>query len=1496
MAESLLENYNPLYDVHLRQYFALPHMQKHLRRMGLLDSNGVPVAQNGNVESELYARHHAMMDMMLRNRERVLMQLAELQKKYDAAEKVEVYRRVRSGATNPDEFARNHLSRSLSRPRRAATQPPKSGSGRRRHSSNSFEDTEVINRIEKTYEQPNQVVINPKSTYDRLAANAFKYQFLHKLDDSTLSNYKESLAKQLQKLQRFRDISFGPHSVARHQPSLQTSWFFRRRSLKSVKNGTANSAEPHRRHGKSQSPRRHANVTHHQRRKSPQKAISSAPHRLPPISTAASKPKSPPSSQPSKPVGIVAGVAAAGAAVAASVGAVLNGSDEKASEKGTPPKSTTPEPIEASSPVPVRQLSESPPPVPTPPPIHPADEHMDTESDAEEGHRDKRSVSFDDHESEQHTDQEDHDEHQSEAGATESEVSVPATPPGDHEVHAAMTQSMYQGVPEDFNEKHISLDSLNEQPSETHEDEEEPVTPHGDAPASQGHDDHHDDVEERQSEVHVSVEAASPREEQHFEEFYERPYSTEVKHENYDIQETEAKHEEEHHEAPASPNHSEPEDTLTAPDVPEGLPEDREPSPETDNPIEDKSVPIVEDASELRRYSEHSPVIEITEAEPRVLTDDEEEHHDHHDEAEDAPKPASNEVSPPQESTEQVSEHDPVNSDDEEHVEQVRHEPAAAAPDSESAHHDDQSVHSEHGHDSEHEHLASEHADHTDAGSEHCDTESHHDAESVHGTPASARSVTSVHHDDAASEHHSEHPHDDAESVHSVSASVRSIASSHHEAVPEHDDHHDDAASEHRSEHGEHHDNASVHSEAASARSVRSVHDDAAPEHHSEHHDTESHHDAGSVHDTPASARSVTSVHHDDAASEHYSEHPHDDAESVHSVSASVRSLASSHHDAASVHHDDVADHDDHHSKHESVRAASPVAESVHHETEPEHHEEHPDDVSVHHSETGSVHNAAAASPRSVASAQHDEPASEHVEHHDDAASKHHDEHADHHDTESVHSVSASVRSLASSHHGEAASEDRSEHHNAESVHGTPASARSITSVHDAASEHHSEHPHDDAESVHSVSASVRSLASSHHDAPSEHHDDHHSEHESAHAASPTAESVHHDDAASVHSHSEVHSVRSGHPSEHGSVQDVHHDVDEHNEPTHVEHVIEPREVTTSHSTHTTVIHETSYSSRDGTTNSVRHDTYEVRGNDDGSADVHHETFESTDGAPAEVKKEDYTVDGGAVIEGHASPVVSEHGSHASHAVSDGHRAGSPAASEHSIVEHSDAESQKGGVDPMNQSIYVTSEDHHDGAEADPHDQFHEEIVEQATARSIDSFEKHEAELSEPRQSIPNYLESPNIQITAPSDAGDLDHVNDNISAASTPISPAGNKTFPGEPETHEEHHSETVTTTDDNGTKTSTTTSTTTTTTNYQSMVINHDNNGNDNESDVEDEEHANLLGNGNGHDAEAEDSGSDAGGTSSVVHHKTVAGESTTYHFTRSDDELSETGAGQL
>ncbi|CAD5228480.1 unnamed protein product [Bursaphelenchus okinawaensis] len=234
---NLLESYNPLYDVHLRQYFASPHMQKHLRNLGLLDSNGVPVQGANNVEGQLYARHQVMMDMMLRNKERVLMQLADLQKKLDAAEKVEIYRRIRSGITNADEFRRQHLTtRSFSRPARARSRPPETErpSRQRRHSG-SFDDSDLLKRIENNYEEAQKEYEHDsgKGLYGRLAANAYKYQYLHKLDDRTLINYKDMLQRQLQKLERFREVSFGPHSVAKHQPQLQTSWFFRRRNSKS---------------------------------------------------------------------------------------------------------------------------------------------------------------------------------------------------------------------------------------------------------------------------------------------------------------------------------------------------------------------------------------------------------------------------------------------------------------------------------------------------------------------------------------------------------------------------------------------------------------------------------------------------------------------------------------------------------------------------------------------------------------------------------------------------------------------------------------------------------------------------------------------------------------------------------------------------------------------------------------------------------------------------------------------------------------------------------------------------------------------------------------------------------------------------------------------------------------------------------------------------------------------------------------------------------------
>ncbi|CAJ0935265.1 unnamed protein product, partial [Mesorhabditis belari] len=277
MAESLLENYNPLYDVHLRQYFALPHMQKHLRRMGLIDSNG----KMRDGQDAVYARHNMMMDMMLKNREQQLLKLAELQKKLDAAEKVEIYRRIRSGQS-PESFRRTKASRSLSRGR-----PRENSGSRQRRFSNSLDDKELIQKIE-TKDEPEK--INEKDPYARLSAKASKYRYLHKLDDKTLVDYQEQLKRELDRLERFREVSFGVHSVARHPPSSAQSWFFRRRSLPSLTQSLPTAAlhEPLRsvnslRGRKANaSPRRQANdscpPTVRQRRTS-----NSANPRLPPI-------------------------------------------------------------------------------------------------------------------------------------------------------------------------------------------------------------------------------------------------------------------------------------------------------------------------------------------------------------------------------------------------------------------------------------------------------------------------------------------------------------------------------------------------------------------------------------------------------------------------------------------------------------------------------------------------------------------------------------------------------------------------------------------------------------------------------------------------------------------------------------------------------------------------------------------------------------------------------------------------------------------------------------------------------------------------------------------------------------------------------------------------------------------------------------------------------------------------------------------------------------
>uniref|UniRef100_A0AAF5PMX2 Uncharacterized protein n=1 Tax=Wuchereria bancrofti TaxID=6293 RepID=A0AAF5PMX2_WUCBA len=223
MNDDLLDNYNPLYDVHLRQYFAMPHMQRHLRNIGLLDD----IRHGENDDSN--KQRHTTIDKMLRNREAELQKYADLQRKLHAAEKIEICRRIRSGTASPSDCHRAKPSRSLSRGRYIKR-------SRRRRSSASIDDKNLVQRIEAENEEP--MYENPSLVYNRLSTNILKYRYLHKLDDETLALYMQQLRRQLSRLERFRQVSFGPFSVARHQNDPQVSWFFRRRSLPSLTDTT----------------------------------------------------------------------------------------------------------------------------------------------------------------------------------------------------------------------------------------------------------------------------------------------------------------------------------------------------------------------------------------------------------------------------------------------------------------------------------------------------------------------------------------------------------------------------------------------------------------------------------------------------------------------------------------------------------------------------------------------------------------------------------------------------------------------------------------------------------------------------------------------------------------------------------------------------------------------------------------------------------------------------------------------------------------------------------------------------------------------------------------------------------------------------------------------------------------------------------------------------------------------------------------------------------
>jgi hypothetical protein len=69
-----------------------------------------------------------------------------------------------------------------------ARQPEADAQRQRRH-SNSFDETELLKRVEHDSDTAqNEYAQHHKSLYSRLAANAYKYQYLHKVREAAKFN------------------------------------------------------------------------------------------------------------------------------------------------------------------------------------------------------------------------------------------------------------------------------------------------------------------------------------------------------------------------------------------------------------------------------------------------------------------------------------------------------------------------------------------------------------------------------------------------------------------------------------------------------------------------------------------------------------------------------------------------------------------------------------------------------------------------------------------------------------------------------------------------------------------------------------------------------------------------------------------------------------------------------------------------------------------------------------------------------------------------------------------------------------------------------------------------------------------------------------------------------------------------------------------------------------------------------------------------------------
>uniref|UniRef100_A0A0N5BR17 Bromo domain-containing protein n=1 Tax=Strongyloides papillosus TaxID=174720 RepID=A0A0N5BR17_STREA len=197
-----MEYYNPLLDTHLRGYLEKPCMRRHLKFLGLDDG------EDSHSKNDIYSRHQHMMALLNRNKERHLAQLSDLSKKLEAVEKVETYRRIKKNG-----LLKNPHVRTLKRPM-------------------TSHDRAVIERIESNYRNNNEMKTRYKNVYEKLFSQSDKYNYLHKLDDLTLSEYKESLKNQVIKMEKIRDLTpWNTNPVMKHFNSSETSWFFKPKSL-----------------------------------------------------------------------------------------------------------------------------------------------------------------------------------------------------------------------------------------------------------------------------------------------------------------------------------------------------------------------------------------------------------------------------------------------------------------------------------------------------------------------------------------------------------------------------------------------------------------------------------------------------------------------------------------------------------------------------------------------------------------------------------------------------------------------------------------------------------------------------------------------------------------------------------------------------------------------------------------------------------------------------------------------------------------------------------------------------------------------------------------------------------------------------------------------------------------------------------------------------------------------------------------------------------------